>query len=341
MIAQFQRRAMMVVIGTVLVGLAVSPTKAFANATGGRLGGIVWPIQPTQVAHYAAVLVGMTVVLWLAGVSRSRWTGFVIAGAFGVLDPHHSRIALVAMLAGILAGGLSLLLSRKRVRRAFVVTILVVGVGALSFAPVITRWFERARGRRARCATPASAFFRAPALPLVPVLDRASRHWLERSRSPYMAEIAQIAETLDFSGVWLLNASYQWGCTARAAEQDGVPWLIRTLDWPFLGLGRYADVAHMRGGCGDFFSVTWPGYVGALTAMAPRALRLASIRRRCADAPRIAGFAPTILPPMRSRSGNRDDLMPPDQLLAPDLRDLRAILPRRGVCWKRRRWRDR
>ena len=143
MILQFQRRAIMVVIGTVLLGLAVSPSRAFANATGGRLGGIVWPIQPTQVAHYAAVLLGMTVVLWLAGVSRSRWTGFVIAGAFGVLILTHSRIALVAMLAGILAGGLSLFLSRTRVRRAFVVTILIVGIGALSFAPVITRWFER------------------------------------------------------------------------------------------------------------------------------------------------------------------------------------------------------
>jgi hypothetical protein len=143
MILQFQRRALIVVMATVIVGLAVSPTKAFANATGGRLGGILWPIQPTQVAHYAAVLLGMSVVLWLAGVSRSRWTGFVIAGAFGVLILTHSRTALVAMLAGILAGSLSLFLTRTRVRRAFVVTILLVGIGALTFSPVITRWFER------------------------------------------------------------------------------------------------------------------------------------------------------------------------------------------------------
>jgi hypothetical protein len=49
----------------------------------------------------------------------------------------------VAMLAGILAGSLSLFLTRTRVRRAFVVTILLVGIGALTFSPVITRWFER------------------------------------------------------------------------------------------------------------------------------------------------------------------------------------------------------
>jgi hypothetical protein len=112
-------------------------------------------------------------------------------------------------------------------------------------------------------------FFPRAALPLVPALDRLARRWLTRSRSPYVAEVARIATELEFSGVWLLNASYQWGCTARAIEQDGAPWIIRTLDWPFKGLGRHVAVARMRGAGGDFFNATWPGYVGALTAMAP------------------------------------------------------------------------
>jgi len=149
MILHFQRRALMVVIGTVILGMAISPTKAFANAGGGRLAGIIWPIQPTQVAHYAAVLVGMTVVLWLAGASRSKWTGVVIAAASVVLVLTHSRIALVAMLAGVLIGGLSLFLSRKRVRRASAVAIVVVGIGALSFAPLITDWFARGENSQA------------------------------------------------------------------------------------------------------------------------------------------------------------------------------------------------
>jgi hypothetical protein len=112
-------------------------------------------------------------------------------------------------------------------------------------------------------------FFPRAAAPLIPALDRLSRRALRRSRSPYVGEIAQIAAALDFSGVWLLNASYQWGCTGRADEQNGVPWLLRTLDWPFHGLGRYTELAHLRGEAGDFVSVTWPGYVGVLTAMAP------------------------------------------------------------------------
>jgi hypothetical protein len=115
--------------------------------------------------------------------------------------------------------------------------------------------------------------------------------------------------------VWLLNASYQWGCTALAREQDGVPWLIRTLDWPFTGLGRYMEVAHMRGACGDFFSVTWPGYAGVLTAMAPfrfaARINQAPMRRRFAQRwLRLYDLAANGL-----EVWARSDRMAPDQLL--------------------------
>jgi hypothetical protein len=103
--------------------------------------------------------------------------------------------------------------------------------------------------------------------PLVPSFDRISERWL--ARSPYVAEITAIAGALDFSGVWLLNVSMQWGCTSRASAHDGVPWLLRTLDWPFHGLGHHTELAHMSGAAGGFISVTWPGYVGVLTALAP------------------------------------------------------------------------
>jgi hypothetical protein len=48
-----------------------------------------------------------------------------------------------------------------------------------------------------------------------------------------------------------------------------VPWLARTLDWPFPGLGRHTDVVRTQGPAREYFSVTWPGYAGVLTAMAP------------------------------------------------------------------------
>jgi hypothetical protein len=159
------------------------------------------------------------------------------------------------------------------------------------------------------------AFFPRAALPLIPTLDLISRRWLARSRSPYQPEIARIAEALGFSGVWLLNASYQWGCTARACDEDGVPWLLRTLDWPFHGLGRHVEVARMRGAAGDFFSITWPGYVGALTALAPSrfaaCVNQAPMRRRTTHRwLRGYDFARNVFTVWRS-----DGLMPPDQLL--------------------------
>ena len=104
---------------------------------------------------------------------------------------------------------------------------------------------------------------------LMPAIDLITRRWLLRSRSPYAAEIHAIAAELRFPGIWFLNGCYQWGCTALAREQEGALWLVRTLDWPFPGLGHRVEIAHMRGPAGTFHNVTWPGYVGVLTASAP------------------------------------------------------------------------
>ena len=103
----------------------------------------------------------------------------------------------------------------------------------------------------------------------LPLIDAVTRRWLARSPSPYTAEVGAMAQALGFPGIWFLNGCYQWGCTARALEQDGLPWLARTLDWPFPGLGRHVHVARMGGAAGDYDNVTWPGYAGVLTASAP------------------------------------------------------------------------
>ncbi len=124
---------------------------------------------------------------------------------------------------------------------------------------------EGARALRDACL----AFFPWPARPLLPLLDALARRWLVRSASPYTAEVCAIAAVLGFPGVWFLNGSYQWSCTSCTRDENGAPWLARTLDWPFSGLGRQVEIARMRGPAGEFFNVTWPGYAGALTACAP------------------------------------------------------------------------
>jgi hypothetical protein len=143
------------------------------------------------------------------------------------------------------------------------ISVVDVGEGGLLRHAELRR--AHARALREDCLT----VFPRAVTPFLPALDGAARRWLTRSCSPYVPEIAQIAAALGFPGVWLLNGSYQWACTSLACEEDGVPWLARTLDWPFPGLGRHADVVRTKGHAGDYFSITWPGYAGVLTAMAP------------------------------------------------------------------------
>jgi hypothetical protein len=117
---------------------------------------------------------------------------------------------------------------------------------------------------REACFSVVPAPLRSVALPL----DRISRVWLRRSPSPYVPEIARIAEIAGRPGVWFVNASYEWGCTTRI-DVEPAPFLRRTLDWPFPGLGRHVEVALQDGGAGAYANVTWPGAVGVLTAVAP------------------------------------------------------------------------
>src|SRR5215210_4564344 len=113
---------------------------------------------------------------------------------------------------------------------------------------------------------------RSVVVPTLPVADRIVRQWLARTPSPYLGELDAIAMHTRVSGVYAINLSYEYGCTtlARADAPGLAPTLRRTVDWPFLGLGRAAIVAHRSGPAGAFFDVTWPGAVGTLTALAPR-----------------------------------------------------------------------
>lgn len=104
---------------------------------------------------------------------------------------------------------------------------------------------------------------------LARLADPLARWWLRRSGSPLLPEVEAIARSLGRPGVWLLHCAYAVGCTALADESADGPVLRRTLDWPFPGLGRLVEIAHQRGPAGEFLNVTWPGFAGVLTAMAP------------------------------------------------------------------------
>lgn len=71
--------------------------------------------------------------------------------------------------------------------------------------------------------------------------------------------------------VGMLKERIGFACTSGAAwsEADGMVHL-RTLDWCFPALGKSIVVYHMiNAPGGDFYNISFPGYVGVLTAMAP------------------------------------------------------------------------
>lgn len=125
---------------------------------------------------------------------------------------------------------------------------------------------------------------RAASAAVLPLAERASRRWLEKSANPYLGEIARIAEEVGVPGAFTLNLCFEWGCTSGVWRGDDGAVLRRVLDWPFPLLGEHVVVAHQAAEAGEFYNVTWPGYCGVLQGMAPgrfaAALNQAPMRRR-------------------------------------------------------------
>ncbi|MEW1954778.1 hypothetical protein [Terrabacter sp. NPDC080008] len=129
------------IIASVVVGAALGPGKAFAND--GRLGGTLWPIWPTQVAHYSAVLLGLTAILWMCRVITGRHALLAALVTAAVLLETHTRTALLALVVGLVLASASLFVGHARVRRASV-TAVVVGLGVgVSVAPQVLSWLMR------------------------------------------------------------------------------------------------------------------------------------------------------------------------------------------------------
>ena len=129
-----------VALGSVLLGLFISPHRARAN---GRLGGVVWPIPPTQVAHYAAVGIGLVIVLWFCGYIRGRTTLILAVVGGAILLLTHTRTALAALIASLLVAGLSLVVAKPRVRKLFAAVGAFAAVTVMTFSAAITTWLER------------------------------------------------------------------------------------------------------------------------------------------------------------------------------------------------------
>lgn len=141
LVLRCHRICLWVVLWSVLVGAAVAPGTAFEFE--GRLSGVVWPVPPTQVAHYAAVLFGTTAALWMCRVVSGRYAVLALSVSGVALVLSHTRTALLALTLGLVVAVASLFLGHVRVRRVSAVGALgLVGL-ATAFASELTTWLLR------------------------------------------------------------------------------------------------------------------------------------------------------------------------------------------------------
>jgi hypothetical protein len=137
-----QLRCLYVALASALLGLLISPGRAL-GVYGGRLSGVIWPMGPTQLAQYAAVAAGITVVLWLAHLLRGRAALIGVTVDLAVLVLTHTRTALAGLLLGILVAGLSLFTINARARKFFAAGIAAATIGVVTVSGVLTTWLAR------------------------------------------------------------------------------------------------------------------------------------------------------------------------------------------------------
>ena len=130
--------ALFTVLGTVLLGFLVAPGRALG---GGRLSGEFWPITPVQVADFAAIALGIMIVLWFCGETRGRRSLAVGLAVAAILFMTHTRTELVALTAGLLVSGLRMF--TYRVRRLFAIVAITASVAIIGFSSALTTWLQR------------------------------------------------------------------------------------------------------------------------------------------------------------------------------------------------------
>ncbi|MYW69742.1 O-antigen ligase domain-containing protein [Streptomyces sp. SID8379] len=136
-------RMYFVVLGSVAAGLVISPGAAMPEVYGGRLVGALWPLTPPQIGQYAAVIIGLTVLLLLGRRTDRASAAVVIVPSLVLLLLTHTRTATLGLLIGLALAIGSLVLTSAAARRFFTWTVVCAGVGAVVFASALQKWFLR------------------------------------------------------------------------------------------------------------------------------------------------------------------------------------------------------
>jgi len=132
-----------IVLVSVAIGLVVSPGNAMPEEYGGRLSGAIWPLTPPQIGQYAAVISGLTLLLWFGRRTTWRSALVIVVPALGLLLLTHTRTATLGLIAGLLVAFLSMALTSARARKVFAWTAGIGGVAGIVLAGALQAWFLR------------------------------------------------------------------------------------------------------------------------------------------------------------------------------------------------------
>ncbi|MDX3696343.1 O-antigen ligase domain-containing protein [Streptomyces europaeiscabiei] len=136
-------RMYFVVLGSVAVGAIISPGAALPELYGGRLVGALWPLTPPQIGQYAAVIIGLAVLLVLGRRTDARNAALVVVPALVLLALTHTRTATLGLLIGLTLAIGSLFLTSAAARRFFAWAVLCAAVAAVGFGSALQAWFLR------------------------------------------------------------------------------------------------------------------------------------------------------------------------------------------------------
>ncbi|MEU5431876.1 O-antigen ligase domain-containing protein [Streptomyces sp. NPDC020719] len=135
------------VLGSVAAGLLVSPGAAMPGLYGGRLVGALWPLTPPQIGQYAAVIIGLTVLLVLGRRVDRTSAVVVIVPSLVLLALTHTRTATLGLIIGLLLAIGSLVLTSAAARRFFSWTVLCALVATVALGSLLQAWFLRGQSK--------------------------------------------------------------------------------------------------------------------------------------------------------------------------------------------------
>lgn len=135
------------VLGLVAAGLVISPGAALPDLYGGRLVGALWPLTPPQIGQYAAVIIGLTVLLLLGRRTDRTGAAVVIVPSLVLLALTHTRTATLGLVIGLTLAIGSLILTSAAARRFFTWAVVCATVAAVGFASVLQAWFLRGQSK--------------------------------------------------------------------------------------------------------------------------------------------------------------------------------------------------